>query len=74
MMQCNCLRHAWQLREFRWFFRGISAIGTAAGMRICGHRIRRNRARGGTMDMPLWYWQLCIGVLVIALLFAFEID
>jgi hypothetical protein len=43
-------------------------------MRSCVHRNSRNRGDGGTMDMPLWYWQLCFGALMIALLFAHEID
>jgi hypothetical protein len=29
---------------------------------------------GGIMDMPLWYWQLCFGVLLIALMVSHEID
>jgi hypothetical protein len=31
-------------------------------------------ANGGTMDMPLWYWQLCFGALTVTLLLAREID
>jgi hypothetical protein len=29
---------------------------------------------GETMDMPLWYWQLCFGALMLVLLMAREID
>ena len=39
----------------------------------CVHRVH-NDARGGNMDMPLWYWQLCFGVLMIVLMVSHEFD
>jgi hypothetical protein len=32
------------------------------------------RLRGENMDMPLWYWQLCFGVLMIVLMVSHEFD
>jgi hypothetical protein len=32
------------------------------------------RTRRANMDMPIWYWQLCIGGLVLALMLAAELD
>ncbi len=45
-----------------------------AGVRDFNRRTTLNFAGGGKMDMPLWYWQICFGALVIALMLAHEID
>jgi hypothetical protein len=43
-------------------------------VRRCAHRMLCIRASGGIMEMPLWYWQLCFGVLMIVLMVSHEFD
>jgi len=68
--------HNARLQEFMGFPVGISAMGAGVGRRDCNRcaTTTLNFAGGEKMDMPLWYWQICFGALVIVLTLAHEID